>query len=157
MLVKLTAFSSPPLDVAGASSEKRESEVAHGHLSVRNLPSRTTVEDEQYNFLSDPRESGVRVIAEWDRSSYVDKESGVRRKEEMGKLQPAVWCREGGGGGGGRDRVASSGSGSGNIDEEEVKCRVWYTSLGHSEEIWREEWFVKHVFDGIAWALRVSE
>lgn len=130
----MTGKTTPALEMeTGASADGEESE--NGHVSVRNLPPRVTLEDEQYNFFSDPRESGVTVVAEWDRDSYVD-DQAEKRKKEMGELQPAVWCREG--------------NDSGN-----VKCRVWYTSLGHSEEIWGEEWFMKHVWDGIHWALRI--
>jgi len=128
---KLTASTTPALETSAADVSDGD-----GHVSVRNLPARVTVADEQYNFFSDVRKSGVTVVAEWDRASYRD---DGERKAAMGELQPAVWCREGGGG---------EGDGS-------VRCRVWYTSLGHSEEIWSEAWFVGHVFGGIEWALRV--
>lgn len=129
---KLTSKTSPALE----ASEVQDSD--GGHASLRSMPARMTVEDEQYNFFSDPRKTGVQVVAEWDRATYVDDGD---RKKEMGELQPAVWCREG----------EDAGSGKSG----QVKCRVWYTSLGHSEEIWSEGWFMKHVFEGIEWALRM--
>lgn len=142
----MTAKTTPALETAVGDGEASDGgEKEQGHVSVRNLPARVTLEDEQYNFFSDPRVSGVKVVAEWDRDSYVD-DQAKKRKKEMGELQPAIWCREGGSG--------SNGSGEGG-DEGSVKCRVWYTSLGHSEEIWGEEWFMEHVFGGIEWALRM--
>jgi type 1 glutamine amidotransferase len=36
--------------------------------------------------------------------------------------------------------------------KEEGKGKVFYTSLGHREEVWKDERFQKHLFGGIAWA-----
>lgn len=35
---------------------------------------------------------------------------------------------------------------------EEGKGKVFYTSLGHREEVWKDEKFQKHLFGGLAWA-----
>jgi type 1 glutamine amidotransferase len=36
---------------------------------------------------------------------------------------------------------------------EEGKGRVFYTSFGHRQEVWKDERFQKHLFGGLTWAL----
>ncbi|MBV9494302.1 MAG: ThuA domain-containing protein [Acidobacteria bacterium] len=35
--------------------------------------------------------------------------------------------------------------------------RVFYTALGHRDDVWEAEWFRQHLLGGIAWALGVEE
>jgi type 1 glutamine amidotransferase len=35
--------------------------------------------------------------------------------------------------------------------------RVFYTALGHREDIWQAGWFQQHLLGGIAWTMRVEE
>ncbi|MCX4986295.1 ThuA domain-containing protein [Streptomyces sp. NBC_00572] len=61
----------------------------HDHPATAPLPDRWSWTDEWYNFTSDPRgsgESGVRVLARADESSY--------RGGTHGDDHPLVWCRE---------------------------------------------------------------
>jgi cytochrome c len=66
--------------------------------------------------------SDVHVLASVDESTY---EGGA-----MGPGHPVEWCR---------DPTATTG-------------RVWYTALGHPDELWSDATFVAHVAAGIAWA-----
>jgi hypothetical protein len=43
------------------------------HPSTASLPSRWQVQDEMYNFRSDPRDMGAQVILSVDETSYVGK------------------------------------------------------------------------------------
>jgi type 1 glutamine amidotransferase len=50
----------------------------------------------------------------------------------MGNDHPLAWCREFDGG------------------------RSFYTALGHFDEAYQDEAFMKHVLNGILWAARLS-
>lgn len=108
-------------------SESRE------HESIARFPEEITVEDEWYNFYTDPAKAErYRLLLAVDEGTYRDEGERLRLDPH-----PVAWCREAGG-----------------EEGEDVRCRVWYTSLGHSQEIWRNEVFVRHVFDGLSWAIR---
>ncbi|MER5203705.1 ThuA domain-containing protein [Streptomyces sp. NPDC002825] len=59
---------------------------SHDHPATAPLPDRWPRTDEWYNFTSDPRPSGVRVLARADESTY--------RGGTHGDDHPLVWCRE---------------------------------------------------------------
>ncbi|MFF8378152.1 ThuA domain-containing protein [Streptomyces sp. NPDC015661] len=59
---------------------------AHDHPATAPLPDRWPRTDEWYNFTSDPRTAGVRVLARADESTY--------RGGTHGDDHPLVWCRE---------------------------------------------------------------
>ncbi|MGW8764381.1 ThuA domain-containing protein [Streptomyces sp. NPDC055815] len=59
---------------------------SHDHPATAPLPDRWARTDEWYNFTSDPRTSGVRVLARADESTY--------RGGTHGDDHPLVWCRE---------------------------------------------------------------
>ncbi|WP_411112003.1 ThuA domain-containing protein [Streptomyces sp. c-19] len=58
----------------------------HDHPATAPLPARWAWTDEWYNFTSDPRASGVRVLARADETTY--------RGGTHGADHPLVWCRE---------------------------------------------------------------
>lgn len=58
----------------------------HDHPSTAPLPDRWSWTDEWYNFTSDPRAAGVRILARADESTY--------RGGTHGDDHPLVWCRE---------------------------------------------------------------
>ncbi|GAA2985319.1 hypothetical protein JCM13580A_03060 [Streptomyces drozdowiczii] len=60
------------------------------HPATRHLPRQWNREDEWYDFRSNPRRPGVRVLASIDETGY---EGGG-----MGADHPLVWCRESGAG-----------------------------------------------------------
>ncbi|MEU6881454.1 ThuA domain-containing protein [Streptomyces sp. NPDC046712] len=59
---------------------------AHDHPGTAPLPARWEWTDEWYNFTSNPRGTGVRVLARADESTY--------RGGTLGADHPLVWCRE---------------------------------------------------------------
>ncbi|KAF8969254.1 class I glutamine amidotransferase-like protein [Flammula alnicola] len=98
------------------------------------LPAIWNVQDEAYNFESDPRDLGATVILAANESSYVD--TGIRRFNQ-GTPHPLAWFQEHGAG------VANGG----------VAGRSFYTSLGHLNETWQDDLFMSHIFGGISWVL----
>ncbi|MET9377344.1 ThuA domain-containing protein [Streptomyces sp. NPDC002992] len=58
----------------------------HDHPGTAPLPGRWSWTDEWYNFTSNPRGTGVRVLARADESTY--------RGGTLGADHPLVWCRE---------------------------------------------------------------
>ncbi|MEV6247923.1 ThuA domain-containing protein [Streptomyces sp. NPDC051742] len=58
----------------------------HDHPATAPLPARWAWTDEWYNFTSDPRASGVRILARADETTY--------RGGTHGADHPLVWCRE---------------------------------------------------------------
>ncbi|KAI0396860.1 carboxylesterase-like protein [Xylariaceae sp. FL0594] len=83
--------------------------------------------DEWYNFKSNPRgKDGLTVLLSTDKSLF---EGGT-----TGDDHPLAWCRELGEGGG----------------------RSFYTALGHFDEAYSDEGFMRHVLNGILWTARLA-
>ncbi|PVF98110.1 class I glutamine amidotransferase-like protein [Serendipita vermifera] len=106
------------------------------HPSTSSLPSRWQVQDEVYNFRSDPRDVGAQVILSVDETSYVD--NGTRTYNQ-GSPHPIAWYQ---------DRLAGT-----SVTDLPVVGRSWYTSLGHLSATWEDETFLSHIMGGIAWTL----
>ncbi|KAH7884676.1 ThuA-like domain-containing protein [Phlebopus sp. FC_14] len=104
------------------------------HLSTKMLPARWKLLDEMYNFQSDPRAVGAKVLLIADESSYSDP---GERKFDHGTPHPIAWYQEHGAG----------------ADPGSIAGRSWYTGLGHCTEIWSDELFLGHVLGGITWTL----
>ncbi|KAJ3714905.1 trehalose utilization-domain-containing protein [Lentinula guzmanii] len=104
------------------------------HPSTSMLPAQWHVQDEMYNFKTDPRAIGATVILSANESSYVD--TGTHLGQ--GTPHPTAWFQEHGAG---AEDNGSSG-------------RSFYTSLGHLNETWQDELFLAHVFGGITWTLQ---
>jgi len=106
------------------------------HPSTSMLPARWPVQDEIYNFKSDPRSVGAVVVLTVDESTYVD--DGTR-KFDQGTPHPIAWYQE---------------RGAGVTDPDAALVgRSFYTSLGHESATWQNETFVDHVMGGITWTL----
>jgi len=99
------------------------------------LPAAWRVQDEIYNFESDPRAIGATVVLSADESSYVD--NGPRRFNQ-GEPHPIAWFQTHGAG------VESGG----------FAGRSFYTSLGHLNETWKDDLFIAHVLGGVSWVLQ---
>jgi type 1 glutamine amidotransferase len=95
------------------------------HPATRHLGSVWEVTDEIYQHRNWSREK-VRVLLRLDPSS-VDIAKGKRTDQDYA----LAWCREYG------------------------KGRVFYTALGHREEVWRDPKFQAHLLGGILWAMGV--
>ncbi|KAA1472199.1 class I glutamine amidotransferase-like protein [Dentipellis sp. KUC8613] len=105
------------------------------HPSTSMLPAQWHVQDEMYNFKSDPRSVGAVVILSADESSYTD--PGPRNFNQ-GTPHPTAWYQEHGAG----------------VDSNGTAGRSFYTSLGHLNETWQDDLFMGHVTGGITWALQ---
>ncbi|KAI9570524.1 ThuA-like domain-containing protein [Boletus coccyginus] len=104
------------------------------HPSTKMLPPHWKLVDEMYNFQSDPRAVGAKVLLTADESSYSDP---GERKFDHGAPHPIAWYQERGAG----------------VEPGGIPGRSWYTSLGHCIEIWSDDLFLGHVLGGITWAL----
>ncbi|KAH9038610.1 trehalose utilization-domain-containing protein [Lactarius hengduanensis] len=105
------------------------------HPSTSMLPAQWQVQDEMYNFKSDPRSVGAVVVLAANESSYSD--PGPRRFDQ-GAPHPTAWYQEHGAG-------VENGGNAG---------RSFYTSLGHLNQTWQDDLFLAHVVGGISWALQ---
>ncbi|KAF8339890.1 class I glutamine amidotransferase-like protein [Cantharellus anzutake] len=108
--------------------------------STSSLPAHWPVYDEIYNFKSDPRSLGAFVLLSVNESSYTPDPP----KFDQGSPHPIAWGQEHGAG-------AFVGVASPPITSK--VGRSWYTSLGHTSEIWENDLFIQHVMGGITWAL----
>ncbi|KAF5367124.1 hypothetical protein D9758_003999 [Tetrapyrgos nigripes] len=105
------------------------------HPSTSILPAQWKVQDEMYNFKSDPRSVGAVVILSADESSYND--PGPRNFDQ-GTPHPTAWYQEHGAG----------------VENGGTSGRSFYTSLGHLNETWQDDLFMAHVLGGITWTLQ---
>ncbi|KAI3613661.1 crp fnr family transcriptional regulator [Moniliophthora roreri] len=125
--------------------------VNQSHPSTSMLPAQWKIQDEMYNFKSDPRDIGATVILSADESSYTGagllthiRSNNVtdlriddgERKYDQGEPHPTAWYQE---------RIAAVESGG-------TPGRSFCTSLGHSTETWHDDLFMAHVLGGIQWA-----
>ena len=116
--------------------------------------------DEEYNFLSNPRDLGYTVVLTADEKSYIDPVSPLSVRAKMqGNPHPLAWYKEGNilthpkhkkiGGGvdntAAQRRKGTEGTGGNG--------RSFYTALGHSKKQWDDEQFQKHIWGAVQWLL----
>ncbi|KAI0703803.1 class I glutamine amidotransferase-like protein [Cytidiella melzeri] len=109
--------------------------VGPSHPSTSMLPAQWHVYDEMYNFKSDPRSVGAVVILSANESSYNDPGP---RSFNQGTPHPTAWFQE-------RAAGVEAGGAAG---------RSFYTSLGHTNDTWKDNLFLGHVMGGISWAIQ---
>lgn len=107
------------------------------HPSTSMLPTEWHIQEEMYNFKSDPRALGAVVLLAANESSYVD--TGIR-KFNQGTPHPSAWFQEHGAG----------------VQSGHTAGRSFYTSLGHLNETWQDPLFMSHVTGGLTWALQAN-
>ncbi|MEV7782854.1 ThuA domain-containing protein [Kitasatospora sp. NPDC088351] len=90
-----------------------------GHPATAHLPARWEWTDEWYDFRSDPRENGARVLLTVDEADYRGATMG------RGPAHPLAWCGEHDG------------------------APTFYTSLGHSPEAYADPAFRTHLLGGL--------
>lgn len=101
------------------------------HPSTRVLPDRWVINDEIYK-LKDFSYDNVHMLLHVDTTDMTDRQL-EHHQMERGKPYPIAYTNKVG------------------------KGRVFYTSLGHREDVWTDELFQKHLLGGLAWALERSE
>ncbi|KAJ7499720.1 class I glutamine amidotransferase-like protein [Mycena latifolia] len=104
------------------------------HPSTSMLPQEWHIQEEMYNFKSDPRAIGAVVLLSANESSYVD--NGTR-KFDQGTPHPSAWFQEHGAG----------------VESGHPAGRSFYTSLGHLNETWQDPLFMAHITGGLTWTL----
>jgi len=101
------------------------------------LPTEWHVQDEMYNFKSDPRDLGAVVILSANESSYVD--TGMRLFNQ-GVPHPTAWYQEHGAG----------------VQPGGIAGRSFYSSLGHLNQTWEDMLFMEHIMGGVMWTLQAN-
>ena len=101
---------------------------ARGHPAVAHLGPSFEIADEIYQFKSWDRKN-VRVLLSLDDSSVDLAKQGVKRADHD---FANAWTRDYG------------------------KGHVFYTALGHREEVWADPRFLTHLVNGIAWTIRAA-
>lgn len=95
------------------------------HPATAHLAPSFRINDEIYQFKDFSRDK-VHVLMSLDNNSVDLNKPGVKRADKYFAL---AWTRQYG------------------------KGRVFYTALGHGEEVWRDARFQKHLVNGIRWAM----
>jgi type 1 glutamine amidotransferase len=95
------------------------------HPATRHLGRSFEISDEIYQFR-DWSQEGKHVLLSIDNNS-IDASKGKRADNDYA----VAWVRD------------------------EGQGRVFYTSLGHGDEVWRDPRYQQHLVGGIAWAMRV--
>jgi uncharacterized protein len=93
-----------------------------------HLPERWMWTDEWYAF-SEPFVDKLNYLLTVDENTYdTDRTWGDDRSSAMGEFHPIAWYHEYDGG------------------------RSFFTSLGHMPELFKDPWFLNHIYGGIFWA-----
>jgi uncharacterized protein len=124
-----TQFSHHPLN---PQFQKANVQVETGVDSTltSNLPSSWSHEDEWYIFFGQPQ--GVRIVSYINGDKIIPNGNMLWMKDKnfgMGKYHPVAWYRTIGQG------------------------KTFYTSMGHSKEVWQDSNFVRLVENAIRWSL----
>lgn len=98
--------------------------------------------EETYNFLTPPSAVNVTVLLTPDASSYSDPLYATQGHYQ-GSPHPSAWYR---------DEAVDLSNGT-EPGAPRMTGRLWYTSLGHTSDTWREAQFLGHVKAGLQWAL----
>lgn len=98
------------------------------HPATRMLGDEWKIADEIYQTREPVDRQKFHVLMSID----TDKTDLAKQKMEKGKVYDMAWCREYG------------------------KGRVFYTALGHREDVWENPKFQQHLIGGIKWAMKAG-
>ncbi|KAN0062013.1 hypothetical protein ACQY0O_006008 [Thecaphora frezii] len=130
------------------------------HPSVAHLGNTWKVYDEMYNYNSNPRAYGKKLVLSADDDSYPDPVTSKADKAAIqGKGHPIAWYKEGGQldynphvkVGGGTDPKRSDRRKG--VEGKGGDGRSFYTALGHTNETWHESDFQGHILGALHWVL----
>jgi type 1 glutamine amidotransferase len=99
------------------------------HPAAKGFTDGAEITDEMYQFRDPYSRGRLHVILSIDNASIDVNKDGVKRPD---KDFAVAWCHEYG------------------------KGRVFYTSLGHRREVWRDPRFQEHLMGGLKWAAGVA-
>jgi type 1 glutamine amidotransferase len=100
------------------------------HPATKMLEEGWTIHDEMYLF--ERYNKDVHLLVSMD-TEKMDAETLEKLKLKKGEFAPVAWTNT------------------------EGKGRVFYTSLGHREDVWTNPVYQQHLLGGIAWALGQGE
>lgn len=96
--------------------------------ATKMLPSDWKIADEMYQVIEPVPRDKFRILLTVD-TEKSDPANLKKNKMEKGKVYEVSWCRDFG------------------------KGRVFYTSLGHRDDVWQNKLYQKHLLGGIEWAI----
>jgi type 1 glutamine amidotransferase len=102
------------------------------HPAAQALPAEWVMKDEWYSFKTNPRDSGARIIARLDESTY-SPEGRAGQQLRMGEDHPIAWSKIIG------------------------KGRSFYSAIGHMPETYTHPLYNAMLEDAIAWATGISD
>lgn len=98
------------------------------HPATKMLPQEWKIADEMYQVIEPVPRDKFHILLTVD-TEKSDPANLARNKMEKGKVYEVSWCRLYG------------------------KGRVFYTSLGHREDVWENKLYQEHLVGGIRWAM----
>jgi type 1 glutamine amidotransferase len=98
------------------------------HPATKMLPAEWKIADEMYQFAEPVPRDKFHILISVD-TEKSDPANLAKNKMEKGKVYDVAWCRTFG------------------------KGRVFYTSLGHREDVWENKLYQEHLVAGIKWAM----
>lgn len=103
--------------------------VDKSHPANMHLPDKWIWTDEWYSF-TDPLTENQKILLTVDEATYDPDRTwdDENRRTAMGKFHPIAWYQEYDGG------------------------RSFYTSMGHMAALYKDIWFLDHIYGGIYWA-----
>jgi len=100
------------------------------HAAAAGFTTGAEITDEIYQFKDPYSREKLHIILSVDNSTIDTEKKDVRRKDKDFAI---AWCQEFG------------------------KGRVFYTSLGHRKEVWKDERFQKHLLGGLKWSVHQAD
>jgi type 1 glutamine amidotransferase len=125
-----TRMSHHPIDPQFQKTEVHVESTVDSTLT-QHLPSSWAHEDEWYVFFSQPK--GVKVVSYIDGDKIISNGNILWMRDKnfgMGKYHPVAWYRQVG------------------------KGKSFYTSMGHSKEVWQDAHFVRLVENALQWSVK---
>ncbi|WWC64587.1 uncharacterized protein I303_107198 [Kwoniella dejecticola CBS 10117] len=111
------------------------------HPATQHLPDRWTFMEEVYHLRNDPRDNGATILLSVDQTSFINDGNTTGDYPAIPAPQPIAWY------------IDSPLPAQPLLEGAPKAGRSFYTSLGHSNETWHDELFIRHVMSGLKWAL----
>ncbi|BEI86014.1 hypothetical protein CcaverHIS002_0603010 [Cutaneotrichosporon cavernicola] len=110
------------------------------HPATADMPDQWSYSEEVYFFQSDPREMGATVLVTVDKSKLNNPNDSPDQPDIAGTPHPIAWYIE-------------EPQYNYTVQGAPKHGRSFFTSLGHTNEVWQTDTFMYHVFGGLTWAL----
>jgi type 1 glutamine amidotransferase len=110
------------------------------HPATADMPDQWTYSEEVYFYQSDPREMGATVLVTVDKTKLNNPTENPDEPPRSGTPHPIAWYIE-------KPQYNFL------VQGAPKHGRSFYTSLGHTNEVWMTDTFMFHLLGGLTWAL----